>query len=74
MRRARLAEFLSLVKRWLKPGGTFAFIDEAPGPDYTPTVDERQARRAADGREFLITKGLSLAGRVDGSPDGCGLH
>ena len=56
VRSARLVEFLSLVKRWLKPGGTFAFIDEAPGADYTPTIDERQPRRLGDGREFTITK------------------
>jgi ubiquinone/menaquinone biosynthesis C-methylase UbiE len=56
VRRARLGEFLALIRRWLKPGGTFAFIDEAPGPDYTPTVDDRQPRRTADGREFLIPK------------------
>ena len=56
VRRERLGEFLALVRRWLKPGGTFAFIDEAPGLDYTPTVDDSQPRRTADGREFLITK------------------
>jgi demethylmenaquinone methyltransferase/2-methoxy-6-polyprenyl-1,4-benzoquinol methylase len=53
---ARLIEFLSLVRRWLKPDGTFAFIDEAPGPDYTPTVDERQARELKDGRQFTVVK------------------
>jgi ubiquinone/menaquinone biosynthesis C-methylase UbiE len=56
VRSERLADFLALVRRWLKPTGTFAFIDELPDPDYTPTVDERQARRLKDGREFVITK------------------
>ena len=53
---ARLADFLALVRRWLKPGGTFAFIDELPDPSYTPVVDERQRRVLKDGREFVITK------------------
>ena len=30
--RARLAEFLTLCARWLKPGGTFAFIDSRADP------------------------------------------
>jgi SAM-dependent methyltransferase len=54
--RDRLAAFLALVRRWLKPGGVLAFIDEAPGPDYTPTVDDRQVRQIEDGREFTIPK------------------
>jgi ubiquinone/menaquinone biosynthesis C-methylase UbiE len=54
--RDRLAAFLALVRRWLKPTGTFAFIDEAPGPDYTPIVDDRQVRQLEDGREFVIPK------------------
>lgn len=53
---ARLADFLRLVRRWLKPGGTFAFIDEAPAPDHTPIVDGLQPRVLADGREFRIPK------------------
>jgi len=56
VRRERLGEFLGLIRRWLRPGGIYAFIDEAPEPGYTPTVDGRQPRRTADGREFLITK------------------
>lgn len=53
---ARLAEFLAICRRWLKPGGTFAFIDEAPGPGVTPTVNEHQLRKLKDGREFSIIK------------------
>jgi demethylmenaquinone methyltransferase/2-methoxy-6-polyprenyl-1,4-benzoquinol methylase len=56
VRRERLPEFLAIVRRWLKPGGLFAFIDEAGQPDSTPIVDERQARRLRDGREFEIVK------------------
>ena len=60
--RARLATFLALALRWLRPGGTFALIDsledpasgtreraEAPAPDLA-------LRRLADGRTFTIPK------------------
>jgi demethylmenaquinone methyltransferase/2-methoxy-6-polyprenyl-1,4-benzoquinol methylase len=60
--RPRLGAFLTLVRRWLKPGGALAFIDSRhdpsssavdhrPGPDVT-TVE----RRLADGRSFTIPK------------------
>lgn len=52
--RSRLDEFLGIARRWLKPGGTFAFIDEAQGEGHTPT--DLQPRRTADGREWLIPK------------------
>lgn len=54
--RRRLDEFMRLARRWLKPAGIFAFIDEAPGLDYTPTIDDLQPRRLKDGREFTIPK------------------
>jgi len=60
--RARLAEFLGLARRWLKPGGTFAFIDSRPDP-HSGAVDqavsaeaEISERRLADGREFRVVK------------------
>jgi demethylmenaquinone methyltransferase/2-methoxy-6-polyprenyl-1,4-benzoquinol methylase len=60
--RARLAEFLALARRWLKPGGIFAFIDSRPDP-HSGTVDqdvspeaEVTARRLADGRVFRVVK------------------
>ncbi len=56
VRGERLAEFGALARRWLKPGGMFAFIDEAPGPDYTPIDDGLQLRRLSDGRQFSIPK------------------
>ena len=61
VRPARLAEFLALARRWLKPGGLYAFIDEAPGPGYTPTVGDLQPRRLRDGREFMIPKAYHSA-------------
>jgi demethylmenaquinone methyltransferase/2-methoxy-6-polyprenyl-1,4-benzoquinol methylase len=59
--RARLGAFLALVRRWLKPGGTFAFIDSLPDPqssaaDHPAPSDDASLRRLADGREFTIVK------------------
>jgi SAM-dependent methyltransferase len=58
---ARLAAFLGLARRWLRPGGTFAFIDSLPdatsGARDHPAPGEGVAvRRLADGREFRIVK------------------
>jgi SAM-dependent methyltransferase len=59
--RTRLRAFLELAARWLRPGGTFAFIDSLPDPqsgaaDHPPPADDRALRRLADGREFEIVK------------------
>jgi ubiquinone/menaquinone biosynthesis C-methylase UbiE len=59
--RERLAAFLVLARRWLKPGGMFAFIDSLPDPqsgatDHPPVTDDHSIRRLADGREFRIVK------------------
>jgi demethylmenaquinone methyltransferase/2-methoxy-6-polyprenyl-1,4-benzoquinol methylase len=59
--RSRTAEFLELARRWLKPGGTFAFIDSLPDPqsgagDTPPPADDLAIRRLDDGREFTIVK------------------
>jgi demethylmenaquinone methyltransferase/2-methoxy-6-polyprenyl-1,4-benzoquinol methylase len=62
VRRDRLPQFLAIAKRWLKPGGLFAFIDSRPDPESGardhPQVDEDEValRRLADGREFHIPK------------------
>jgi len=67
--RARLADFLALARRWLKPGGRFAFIDSRLDP-HSGAVDQPVAvagqppapdaeivpRRLADGREFRVVK------------------
>lgn len=60
--RARLGEFLALARRWLKPGGLFAFIDSRPDPQ-SGAVDQPRSsepevsgRRLADGREFRVVK------------------
>jgi demethylmenaquinone methyltransferase/2-methoxy-6-polyprenyl-1,4-benzoquinol methylase len=59
--RARTADFLALVRQWLKPGGTFAFIDSLPDPasgavDNPPPADDIALRKLDDGREFTIVK------------------
>ncbi len=59
--RTSLAAFLALVRRWLKPGGSFAFIDSRLDPqssaaDHPAPVDNASVRRLDDGREFTIVK------------------
>jgi len=59
--RDQLDAFLGLVRRWLKPGGTFAFIDSLFDPqssaaDHPTPADDHSVRRLDDGREFTIVK------------------
>jgi SAM-dependent methyltransferase len=59
--RDRLDAFLGIVRRWLRPGGTFAFIDSLLDPqssaaDHPPPADDVSVRRLDDGREFTIVK------------------
>ena len=59
--RNRLAAFLSLARRWLREGGTFAFIDSLPDPqsgaaDHQTPAADRSMRKLDDGREFEIVK------------------
>jgi demethylmenaquinone methyltransferase/2-methoxy-6-polyprenyl-1,4-benzoquinol methylase len=59
--RERFDAFLGLVRRWLRPGGTFAFIDSLLDPqssaaDHPPPADDVSVRRLDDGREFTIVK------------------
>ncbi len=59
--RARLSEFLKIVRAWLKPGGTFAFIDSLPdeqssATDHPAPADDASVRHLNDGREFTIVK------------------
>jgi methyltransferase family protein len=59
--RDRTGEFLALAREWLKPGGTFAFIDSLPDPqsgaaDHPAPQDDTSVRRLDDGREFTIVK------------------
>jgi SAM-dependent methyltransferase len=59
--RGRLDAFLALARRWLRPGGRFAFIDSLADPrsgavDGVPAEGGVAVRRLADGREFRIVK------------------
>ena len=68
--RARLAEFLGIVRRWLKPGGTFAFIDSLADPqssaaDHPTPADDASLRRLDDGREFTIVKVYYSPGELE---------
>jgi hypothetical protein len=59
--RDRLGAFLALARRWLREGGTFAFIDSLPDPqsgaaDHPAPAADRSVRRLDDGREFEIVK------------------
>jgi demethylmenaquinone methyltransferase/2-methoxy-6-polyprenyl-1,4-benzoquinol methylase len=59
--RERLDAFLAIVRRWLKPGGTFAFIDSLADPqssatDHPTPADDHAVRRLDDGREFTVVK------------------
>jgi demethylmenaquinone methyltransferase/2-methoxy-6-polyprenyl-1,4-benzoquinol methylase len=59
--RDRLDSFLGIVRRWLKPGGTYAFIDSKLDPqssavDHPAAADDVSVRRLADGREFTVVK------------------
>jgi demethylmenaquinone methyltransferase/2-methoxy-6-polyprenyl-1,4-benzoquinol methylase len=59
--RDRLDEFLGIARRWLRPGGTFAFIDSRLDPqssavDHPAPADDRSIRRLEDGRQFTVVK------------------
>ncbi len=68
--RARLAEFLAIVRRWLKPGGTFAFIDSLPdeqssATDHPAPADDASVRHLNDGRAFTIVKVYYQPGELE---------
>src|SRR5512146_1231195 len=59
--RDRLDAFLTLVRRWLAPGGLFAFIDSRFDPqssavDHPTPAGDTSVRRLDDGREFTVVK------------------
>jgi len=61
--RERLPAFLALVRRWLRPGGSFVVVDALPDPQSGAAGGERMAiapdvelRRLADGRQFRVVK------------------
>jgi ubiquinone/menaquinone biosynthesis C-methylase UbiE len=59
--RSRLDEFLGLARRWLKPGGVYAFIDSLEDPqsgaaDHPPPAAGAAVRGLDNGREFRVVK------------------
>ena len=59
--RERLAPFLALCRRWLKPSGRLAFIDSLADPasgaaDHATPADDRAVRLLDVGREYTIVK------------------
>jgi demethylmenaquinone methyltransferase/2-methoxy-6-polyprenyl-1,4-benzoquinol methylase len=59
--RARLADFLALCRRWLKPGGRMAFIDsrrdrESSAIDHPQPENDMSVRKLDDGQTFNIVK------------------
>jgi ubiquinone/menaquinone biosynthesis C-methylase UbiE len=59
--RTRLAEFLSICRCWLKPGGLLAFVDSQLDPqssanDHPTPADDLSTRRLNDGSEYTIPK------------------
>lgn len=68
--RERLAAFLGICRRWLKPGGRLAFIDSLADPasgaaDHPMPADGLAVRRLADGREFTIVKVFHSSGELE---------
>jgi SAM-dependent methyltransferase len=70
--REELGGFLELVKRWLKPGGTFLFIDSREDPqsgaadhDRPQVAPDVQMRRLADGRSFRVVKVYYAPGELE---------
>ncbi|HEY7591233.1 MAG TPA: class I SAM-dependent methyltransferase [Candidatus Limnocylindrales bacterium] len=80
--RDRLAAFLGIARRWLKPGGTFAAIDSLPDPQSgaadrpaePPSGRDRVRRRLAGGREFEIVKVFYRADELREAMRGAGFR
>jgi SAM-dependent methyltransferase len=77
--RERLATFLGLVARWLKPGGRYALIDSLPDPasgaaDHPTPVDDRSVRRLDDGREFEVVKVYYRPDELAAALEAAGFH
>jgi len=75
----RLPEFLALIRRWLKPGGVFAFIDSLDDPesgtiDRAAPIDGVSVRRLADGRTFRVVKVYHAADTLSGALSAAGFE
>jgi len=77
--RARLVEFLAVVRRWLKPGGRFVLIDSLQDPqssasDHPTPRDDLSVRRLDDGREFTIVKVYYLPAELEAALSDAGFE
>ncbi len=77
--RDRLAAFLAIVRRWLRPGGSFAFVDSRPDPesgavDHDAPRDDRATRRLDDGRTFVIPKVYWTPAELEAALAAAGFH
>lgn len=77
--RPRLAEFLDVVRGWLRPGGRFAFIDSLQDPqssasDHPTPTDDISVRRLDDGREFTIVKVYYTPAELESALRGAGFR
>jgi SAM-dependent methyltransferase len=75
--RSRLDEFLTLVARWLVPGGLFAFIDSRSDPesgarDHRPPQDDVQARQLDDGSSYRVRKVFHEPAELEAALSGAG--
>jgi SAM-dependent methyltransferase len=59
----RLAAFLALARRWLRPGGRLAFIDALPDAASGPVDDPQPARAGRTPQE--LREALDAAGFLD---------
>ena len=74
--RTDFGAFLALVRRWLRPGGRFAFIDSLADPasradDHPAPADDRAVRRLAGRPRVHGRQGLPRTGRARGRADDC---
>ncbi len=74
----RLDTFLGIVHRWLRPGGTLAFIDSLPDPESGAVDSDRvgtdgvAVRSLADGREFRVVQVFRDAADLETALAGAG--
>jgi hypothetical protein len=68
--RDRTGDFLALARRWLKPGGIFAFIDSLPDPqsgaaDHPAPSADTSVRRLDDGRSSRSSRSTASPAELE---------
>ncbi len=73
----RLARFFRDVARWLRPGGTVFFVDDAPAATadshVAGTSGQLMVRRLGDGREATIVKNFFSPAELVAAADAAGI-